>query len=117
MVGCSMTFTPFDSGVASSSVNSCLAYYYPRANTLYLLNNAGSAFLSPITVGSANTLTNSQCTISGSSSSVSASGNNLTVNLSVTFAGGFAGAKTVKMHVEGFSGQSAWVPMGTWTVP
>ena len=64
----------FDNSASSSVTNTCLAYSYPRANALYLLNDAGSAFLGPITVGSSNSLSNSQCTISGSGSSTSTAG-------------------------------------------
>ena len=107
----------FDNSASSSVTRPCLAYSYPRANALYLLNDAGSAFLGPITVGSSNSLSNSQCTISGSGSSTSTAGSNLTVNLAVSFTAGFAGSKNTKMQVQGFSGQSGWVVMGTWTVP
>ena len=106
----------FDNSASSSVTNTCLAYSYPRANALYLLNDAGSAFLGPITVGSSNSLSNSQCTISGSGSSTSTAGSNLTVNLAVSFTAGFAGSKNTKMQVQGFSGQSGWVAMGSWTV-
>jgi len=107
----------FDNSLASSSAGSCLAYYYRQANTLYLLNDAGNAFLGPVTMGSANTLSNSQCTLNAAASSVSAlSSTDFVVNLAVTFAPGFAGSKNVKMHVESFSGQSAWAPIGSWTV-
>ena len=107
----------FDNSASSSVTNTCLAYSYPRANALYLLNDAGSAFLGPITVGSSNSLSNSQCTISGSGSSTSTAGKNPTVNLAVSFTAGFVGSKNTKMQVQGFSGQSGWVVMGTWTVP
>jgi hypothetical protein len=46
-----------------------------------------------MTIGAAGTLPNSQCTINVGASSVSASGNNLTLNLALTFESAYAGAK------------------------
>src|SRR5205823_3991820 len=45
-------------------------------------------------------------------------GNNLTVNLSLTFKGTFAGAKTVSSSAtNNASVFSGWQTVGTWTVP
>ena len=108
----------FDNSSASNVAGSCLAYYSRSGNAMYLLNDAGSAWLGPVGMGTAGTLSNSQCTINTAASSVSnVSGTDNVVNLAVTFASSFSGTKNVKMHVEGSSGYNGWQIMGTWTVP
>jgi hypothetical protein len=68
-------------------------------------------------VGSAGTLANSQCTLDTGASSVSGAGNNLTVNLALSFQPAFQGPKTVSMgattNASVFSG---WQATGSWTV-
>jgi len=100
-----------------SSANSCLIYYARATNQLFLLNDAGTAWSSPVTPGVAVTLSNSQCSVNAAAASVIASGTNLTVNLPVTFAAGYAGAKGAYMYAAGSSANSGWQAMGTWTVP
>ena len=108
----------FDNSSASNVVGSCLAYYYRPGNALYLLNDAGTAWVGPVGMGTAGNLSNSQCAINTAASSVSnVSGIDNVVNLAVTFASSFGGTKNVKMHVEGSSGYNGWQIMGTWTVP
>ena len=108
----------FDNSSASNVAGSCVAYYYRPGNALYLLNDAGSAWVGPVGMGTAGTLSNTQCTINAAGSSVSnVSGTDNVVNLAMTFASSFSGTKNVKMHVEGGSGYNGWQIMGTWTVP
>src|SRR5262249_17805730 len=58
-----------------------------------------------------------QCTLNSAASSSSGSGNTLTVNVSVTFAAGFAGQKNVYLSAGNIAGQnSGWQNLGTWTV-
>ena len=73
-------------GLAGGGAYSCFAAYIPSTNGLYLFNDANSAVLGPITPGSSNTVSNSRCTLSGSGGAVTASGNNLIVPFSITFA-------------------------------
>jgi hypothetical protein len=97
-------------------MNSCFLYYKRSTNTVNLLNNAGTGYASG-TIGSAGTLSNSQCSIALGSSSVSTPAA-LTVNLAMTFAGSFAGAKNIYMDVVTNAGTSAgWADKGDWTVP
>jgi hypothetical protein len=90
--------------------------YYPKTNLLYLRSDAGSALLSPALVpGGAGTVSNSQCTLNGAGSSFSISGNNLTLNVAVTFSGSFSGSHKVYLYATGFSGQSSgFVQKGSW---
>jgi uncharacterized membrane protein len=100
-----------------SSANSCIAYYVRGTNQVNLINDAGTAILSSAAPGAAVTLSNSQCSLNMATATIVTSGNNLTVNLPVTFAAGYAGAKGTFMFASGLSANSGWQSMGTWTVP
>jgi hypothetical protein len=102
-------------GGSMSFGNACYLYYNRQANSLYLTNDAGTAWQSPVTLGQAGTLQNSQCSINPLSSSVAGSGNNLTLNLAVTFKPTFAGSKSTYMEVYDGAGDSGWQQKGTWT--
>ena len=97
-----------------SSKNACYLYYVPQTNLLYLQNNNGQGATS-ITPGSG-TLTNSQCTINGSSVSVNKSANNLTLNLTVNATANFTGTKSIFMYAaDNSSANTGWVTEGRWT--
>ena len=54
---------------ALGSSNGCYVEYYPATNLIYLLNDAGSATLSPaITPGVSGSVSNDQCTVNGTGS-------------------------------------------------
>jgi hypothetical protein len=96
----------------------CHLYYSRAANRIYLKNDTGSAWSAPIVLGSSATLQNSQCTVNGSGSSATASGNNLTVNVALTFQGAFEESKTNYLYAQDTSGSaSGWQAKGSWTVP
>jgi uncharacterized membrane protein len=99
-----------------SSANSCIAYYARATNQILLINDAGTAY-SSAAPGSAVTLSNSNCSINAAAASVTPSGMDLTLNLPMMFAAGFAGTKSVFMFALGSSGNSGWQNMGNWTVP
>jgi hypothetical protein len=106
----------------SSSVfaaNGCKVQYTPHAKTLYLQDDTGTSLLGPVTPGVAGTVSNSQCTVNAGTSSVSASGNTLTVKLAITFKSAFAGLQTAYMYAIDLSGlqTSGWQSRGGWTVP
>jgi hypothetical protein len=86
---------------------------------LYLVDDAGDGgYVSgtPILLPSGNFLHNSQCTINGSGSSISASGNTVTVTLAITFAPGFAGNKIFYTAARSNTQNSGWQALGTWNV-
>jgi hypothetical protein len=61
-------------------------------------------------------LQNSHCSLNVGASSVSGSGNNLTLRLAVGFQGGLAGTMNVYAVTGSMSGLfSGWQTMGTWT--
>jgi hypothetical protein len=98
--------------------NACYTYYDRTANALWLLNDAANLWLGPVTPGAATTLQNSQCSMVGAGSSVSGSGNNLTVNVAMTFKAAFAGTKNIYLNAQDTGGLwSNWQQLGTWTAP
>ena len=101
---------------SASSVSACSVTYVRAQNTLALLTDAGAAPGTTLTPGSG-TQQNSQCTLNGSGSSVSTSGNLLTLTLALTFQPAFQGAKTIYMQATNPSGTIAWQASGSWTVP
>jgi hypothetical protein len=81
---------------------------------IYLVNDAGSAVIGPLT--GSGTLSNSQCTLNGAGSSVTSAGNNLTATISITFNNSFAGAKSVYMYTADSTANTGWQTKGTFTV-
>jgi len=106
------------SASATNGVGSCAVLYNRGANTVSLMNDAGSQWTTRA-LGSTGTLQNSQCTITiGSSTTVVASGNGLTWNLAVTFAPAFGGTKTIYMMAGTDEGAATDLEAaGTWTIP
>jgi hypothetical protein len=105
-------------------IGACYVAFAPTSATsgnLYLVDDAGDggyASGSPISLPSSSTLQNSQCTISGAGSSVSASGDTLTLNLAIAFSSSFAGNKVFYLAARNnSSGSSGWQAVGSVTVP
>ena len=105
----------FNASFATSSSNSCLAYYDNATDLVYLLNDAATLWMSGYR-GSGATLQNSQCSIQLSGTTVTGSGNTLTLTLPVVFKPAFAGPKTIFMYAANVTGTSSgWQTLGTWT--
>jgi len=105
-----------DINATLTSAASCYIDYNRASNAIYLADNAGN-WQGPLTIGSHGTLSNSQCSLNAGTSSMSASGNTLTLNLVVTFEPAFAGAKNIYMAVLNPTLNSGWSKKGAWTVP
>jgi hypothetical protein len=60
---------------------------------------------------------NSQCAVNAGASSVTTSGNNLILNLTLTFKPAFAGSKNIYMEAHNATLDSGWVDVGAWIVP
>ncbi len=105
-----------DVSATLAAKGACYLYYAAGSNAIYLATDAG-AWPAPLTVGVAGTTQNSQCSLDAGASSVTKLGNNLTLNLALTFKAGFAGAKNVYMEAHNATLDSGWVLRATWTVP
>jgi len=100
-----------------STAGACYLHYDRIGNTIQLSNDGGSGWVGSATPGVAGILQNSQCIIDGGASSVSGAGNNLTVNLALTFKQAFIGSKNIYMQVQNVSGTlTPWQARGTWIV-
>jgi hypothetical protein len=101
-----------------TSLNGCNIFFWRAANQIQLLNDGGTAWSSPLTLGTAGTLQNSQCILDAGLSSSSGTGNTLTVVLRLTFKPAFAGGKSNYLLANDLgNGNSTWVSRGSWTVP
>jgi hypothetical protein len=97
-----------------TGVGSCMVWYAPFSNQLYLADDAG-AWMSPMTPGTAGTLQNTQCTLNVGNSSVDKAGTNMTFNLDLTFHQN--GTKTTWLYgADSQSQNTGWAALGTWTV-
>jgi hypothetical protein len=104
-----------------NGVNGCEAFYYPRTNEMFLEADGDNGVFGPLTPGSSSSISNSQCTLSGAGSSVTKSGNNLTVNFALSFATTYTGSKNVYLEANSAGDSSTgpssgWVEKGTWSV-
>jgi Beta-propeller repeat len=103
---------------AVGGAGACYVFYNPVLNSVTLGNNTYTSLLGPMTLGTANTLQNSQCTVNGATSSATWSGNTLTLNLSLTLEQAFAGPKYIFGYAITVGGLvSGWQTLGVWTVP
>ncbi len=88
-------------------------------NQLSLLGDDDSSSLGPIAVPGTGVLQNSRCGVDASNSVISGSGNILTVSLSLTFFGAYAGDKVIFSYAYNSASQigSFQTAGGTWTIP
>src|SRR5579883_261171 len=102
---------------AFSGAGACYINIDPVHNLLWLANDTLTAWAGPLITGSASSLQNSQCKLSGVGSSIASSGNNVTVTLALTFQSSFAGTKNIWAYAQNAAGQtSLWPQLGTWGV-
>jgi astacin len=103
----------FNTSKAPSSA--CDVLYSVSANRLYLYNDAGTTLSAGVAPGSAATVSNSQCTLTGTGSSFSTSGNDVTLKAALTFTNTFVGKKNVYLSAGGKTSSSGFAEKGTWT--
>ncbi|MEZ5355047.1 MAG: BACON domain-containing carbohydrate-binding protein [Bryobacteraceae bacterium] len=103
--------------------NACYLAYVPSGGggTVFLVNNAGDAggpFAGSLTIPGGGSIANGQCTIHGTGSSATMSGNTLTLVLSISFSNTFWGNRILYTAARDTAGHnSGWVAKGVWTVP
>ena len=114
-----------DLGVVNVLINfwldgrySCYLAYSRPLGVLYLVNDAGTALLPELYLGSAASVSNSQCTVYGTGSSATGSGNTLTLTLNIGFKPAYAGTKIIYLAARDLAeNNSGWQRLGVWTVP
>jgi hypothetical protein len=99
----------------------CYIAYSQPAGILFLVNDAGpdAGLSEPLVLGSAGSVSNSQCQVNGTGSSAVGSGNVLTLTLNITFRAAFAGNQVVYLAARDAAGtgNSGWSTMGFHQVP
>ena len=99
--------------------NACYIAYSRPAGVLFLVNDGGtdSGLSAPLFLGSAASVNNSQCAISGTGSSAVDSGNAMTLTLVVTFSNRFRGNRVIYLAAQSVSNvTSGWQTMGVAVV-
>jgi len=98
--------------------NSCYFAYVRPANTLYLMNDAGTDLLPGLVLNGSGSTGNAQCSATGAGSSATVSGTTLTLALRVTFPIAFGGNRIVyAAGRDAGSANSGWQAVGVWNVP
>ncbi|MDQ3815969.1 MAG: hypothetical protein M3347_18830, partial [Armatimonadota bacterium] len=98
-------------------VNDLYARYDRVNNKLYLMNNAGTGFMGPVTPGSGPPLSNSQGSLNCAATTVSVVGNTLTINWSFTPSASFIGTKNIFLYVRDNGGlQDGFDRFGSWII-
>ena len=131
--GATATFTvPFSDGNGAADLNvlnvlinssldgrnSCYFAYVRSANTLYLMNDAGSDLLPGLVLNGSGSTGNAQCLATGAGSSATIVGSTLTLVLRVTFPTFYAGNRVVYAAArDAVSANSGWQALGVWQVP
>ncbi|SPF56631.1 hypothetical protein SBA4_900001 [Candidatus Sulfopaludibacter sp. SbA4] len=113
-----------DLGVLNILVNNfldgrqaCYLAYSQASNVLFLVGDNGG-LLGGLSAATAGNIVNSQCTVEWNSAAVNATGNSLSLTLTLLFKPGFAGQKVIYMAAGDAAGNnSGWQPLGAWGVP
>ena len=102
---------------STAGTNCLYAYYNQNTNRLYLRNDANSSWGTGYAPGAANVIENSYVKLNCASTTISGSGNTLTVNWSITFKSTFTGTKNTYLYVrDDANAYQSWTQKGTWTI-
>jgi hypothetical protein len=103
---------------AAVTPNSCHGFYKRSQNAIYLYNDSVTVMMGPLTPGTSATLQNGQCVVYGSTSSVTSSGYDLTLNLTLGAQGSYAGTnQKIYLWARDNEGhQTGWVQTGAWNL-
>ena len=114
-----------DLGVINIVVNdwldgrhACYVAYVPNGNILYLVDDSGYNLLPPIHPGGTGNTYNSQCVVNAATSSVSTSGNTLTLALDIGFATAFSGNRVFYLAArdKNEANNTGWWPAGAYSI-
>ena len=84
---------------------------------ILLWDGPAGQWIGPISLSAqGQSLSNAACTVYSTGSSVSGTGNRLTLTLQVRFSPSFAGTHRVAGSAYGSGGYTAFIPLGIWTV-
>jgi hypothetical protein len=96
----------------------CYLAYSRPLNTLYLVNDAGTALMTGMALNGSGSTANSQCGVMGANSFATGAGNTLTLTLNMMFSASWMGNRVMYLAARDLEGgNSGWQPMGAWNVP
>jgi hypothetical protein len=100
---------------AVNGANACYVKYYPATNLLYLENDGNTALSAGVAPGSVGSVSNSQCTLSGTGSSYNASGKTATLSVALTFTATLpTNIYLYASEANATASTSGWIKLGTW---
>ncbi|MEO8025438.1 MAG: hypothetical protein ABI823_03140 [Bryobacteraceae bacterium] len=94
----------------------CFIAYSRPYGVLYLVDDAGTGLLPAIPLDGSASVENSQCRIHGVGSSVTGSGNNLSLTLNISFRLSLAGNRIIYAAARNLAQSSGWQQTATWSV-
>jgi len=101
-----------------STVNGCNLLFEPNLSRVSLLNDAGSSWGTPLTLGTSGTLENTQCSFPLSTAGKTLFTNGASSFATITFKSAFAGTRPIAGIMYGYNGlNSGWYNAGSWTIP
>ena len=104
-------------GATTASAGSCYVRFDPTSNAARLMGDDGITPSTPLVLGGAGFVENSQCRLTAAGSSWSPPLFETMLTLNFSFKPGFSGLKNVYLSTTDLSGVSTgWVARGTWTV-
>ena len=99
----------------ASRAGGCYVKYAPGTGLFTLIADDGNSIAGIAAPGSATSLSNSQCTLDAANSSVTGSGNTLTVVAALTFQPTFTGQRHIWMQAVDYNNVSTnWLVYGVW---
>ncbi|MGQ9633825.1 MAG: hypothetical protein ACUVXB_06215 [Bryobacteraceae bacterium] len=84
--------------------------------TVAAKNEDGSGLFRPALIGSAQSVSNSKCSVSAAGIKMETGGNEVKVTVPVTFADSFKGPKKIWVIASSPAKHSGWQQRGTWLV-
>ena len=106
------------SSLSEPGLAACSMFFNRASNTVLLLNDTGTQYLNPLNLTiPGGSVSNSQCTLSSTGSSISGAGNTLQLGLQLSFAPIFVGSHNVVVNVSDSAGTSNSLQVATWMVP
>jgi hypothetical protein len=113
-----ISYVMFHVGDPQSITGALRGYYNAQQNKLYLLNDAGTQYQGGFAPGTSNIISNAQGSLDCAGTTVSASGNALTVNWSLTPALRWANTQRDLwlFAIDRAGARAPWKKMGTWRI-
>jgi hypothetical protein len=99
-----------------STVSACSLAYDRTANTISLGYDNPANGSAEVTPGSTQVVSNSQCTLKASDSTVVIGATSVVLTLDLTFNAAYFGAKNIYLEAVEPGINSGWVTVGSWTV-